>query len=152
MAASFPVLLILTDYFTGRKINQKTLLEKLPFFVLAILLGIVAIIAQKESGATDIIIFPFLQRIVFASYGFITYLFKIILPINLSAYYPYPIAEGETLPAYYYFYLSIIICCTNSYHPLFNAPLKKICFWYWLLCNNNLSCTSIVSCRRCNNG
>ena len=34
MAASLPILLILTDYFLGRKANSKTFLEKAPYFIL----------------------------------------------------------------------------------------------------------------------
>src|SRR6187549_2618519 len=70
MAASLPAVLILTDYFKGRKINTKTLLEKLPFILLSIGFGIVAVWAQKSSGATEVINFDLLQRIVFACYGF----------------------------------------------------------------------------------
>ena len=78
MAASLPVLLLVTDYFKGYKINTKSIMEKVPYFILALIFGIVAIAAQKTSGATDIALYPMHQRIVFASYGFITYLFKLI--------------------------------------------------------------------------
>lgn len=109
MAASLPVVLILTDYFTGRKINRKTILEKVPFFLLAIALGIVAVLAQKSEGTTNYIFFAFPQRILFASYGFITYLSKLLLPLNLSPFYPYPVKSGENIPAQYYAYLVLTI-------------------------------------------
>jgi protein O-mannosyl-transferase len=105
MAASLPLVLILTDYFKGRKINLKTLIDKAPFFLLAIVFGIVAVIAQKSSGAADVIDFTFPQRIVFACYGFISYLFKLILPLHLSAYYPYPTSSVEHISLQYYMYL-----------------------------------------------
>ncbi|HKB43192.1 MAG TPA: hypothetical protein VKC90_02345, partial [Chitinophagaceae bacterium] len=95
MAVSLPLLLLLTDYFKGRKINMTILLEKLPFFILAVIFGVVAIHAQKSSHSIqDINIFTFPQRIIFASYGFITYLLKLLVPSHLSAYYPYPIRSG----------------------------------------------------------
>ena len=109
MAASLPVVLLLIDYFKGRKINSKALLEKAPFFILAFIFGIVAILAQKTSGATDIAVFPFHQRIVFASYGFITYLIKLVLPLDLCAYYPYPIKNGQDVPGQYYIYLLLFL-------------------------------------------
>ena len=34
MAVSFPLVLLLADYFRGRKFDSKTLMEKLPFFIL----------------------------------------------------------------------------------------------------------------------
>ncbi len=104
MAASLPALLILTDYFKGRKINGKTLLEKLPFILLSIGFGIVAVFAQKSAGATDVVNFSFLQRIVFACYGFITYIIQLFFPLQLSAYYPYPIKSTEDIPILYYLY------------------------------------------------
>jgi len=110
MAVSLPLVLLLTDYFKGRKITRQTIIEKLPFFLLAIIFGIVAVLAQKSSSSIqEITSFTFFQRIVFASYGFITYLFKLLLPFNLSAFYPYPIKTGESLPAYYYFYPLILL-------------------------------------------
>ena len=60
------------QYFKGYKINTKSILEKAPYFILALIFGVIAIFAQKTSGATDIAVFPFPQRIIFASYGFIT--------------------------------------------------------------------------------
>jgi len=105
MAASLPVVLMLTDYFKGRKINKKTIFEKVPFFLLATAFGVVAVIAQKSSGAiSDIEIFTLPQRLVFAAYGFITYLWKLILPLHLSAFYPYPIKSGGDIPILYYSY------------------------------------------------
>jgi protein O-mannosyl-transferase len=109
MAASLPAVLILTDYFKGRKINMKTLLEKAPFFLLAIIFGIVAVLAQKSEGTTNFIDFPFPQRILFACYGFITYLYKLLLPIELSPFYPYPVRSGETIPPQFYAYLILVI-------------------------------------------
>src|SRR5260221_4849122 len=110
MAVSLPVVLLLTDYFKGRKITRQTIIEKLPFFLLAIIFGIVAVLAQKSSSSIqEITSFTFFQRIVFASYGFITYLFKLVLPFNLSAFYPYPIKTGESLPAYYYFFPLLLL-------------------------------------------
>ena len=108
MAASLPLVLILTDYFKGRKINKKTLLEKAPFFLLAIVFGVVAFLAQKSSGATQLMtIFTIPQRLVFASYGFMTYLFKLLFPLNLSAFYPYPL--NNDIPVQYYAYVFLFL-------------------------------------------
>jgi protein O-mannosyl-transferase len=109
MAASLPVVLILTDYFKGRKINMRTILEKVPFFLLAIAFGIVAVLVQKSVGATNVNIFPFPQRILFACYGFISYLYKLLLPLNQSAYYPYPVKSGGNIPIQYYAYVLVCI-------------------------------------------
>lgn len=102
MAASLPLVFILTDYFKGRRIDKKTLIEKAPFFLLALIFGVVAIMAQKSTGATQLTTnFTFPQRIVFASYGFISYLIKLVFPLNISSFYPYPLIK-DGIPFLYY--------------------------------------------------
>ena len=105
MAAPLPVLLLLTDYYTGRKINGKVLAEKIPFFMLSLIFGIIAILAQRSADSVPESTFPFFQRVVFACFGFVTYLIKLVLPFNLSAFYPYPVKSGGTIPAIYYSYI-----------------------------------------------
>jgi protein O-mannosyl-transferase len=109
MAASLPVLLLLTDYYKGRKITAKYLLSLSPFFLLAIILGVVAIYAQQSVEAITTTYYPFFQRFVFASYGFIMYLVKFIFPLDLSPFYPYPIIYGAPLPWYLYGFVILFI-------------------------------------------
>jgi tetratricopeptide (TPR) repeat protein len=110
MAASLPMVMVLTDYFLGRKFDRKSLIEKAPFFALAIALGIVAVLAQQSSDAIqDMELFTFPQRIAFASYGFITYLFKLLFPLQLSAYYPYPMkSPNGDIPISFYAYVLLV--------------------------------------------
>jgi protein O-mannosyl-transferase len=107
MAASLPLVLILTDYFKGRKINTAILIEKAPFLLLSIIIGVVAVFAQISSGASQLApIFTFSWRIIFASYGFMSYLIKLLFPLNLRAFYPYPMGNiGIYIPAAFYIYL-----------------------------------------------
>ncbi len=110
MAASLPLVLIIADYFKGRKINLKNTIEKIPFFVLALIFGLVAISAQKSSGSiTDETAFTFSQQIIFACYGYVNYFIKMILPFNLSAFYPYPIKSGAELPSIYFIYPLLVL-------------------------------------------
>ena len=130
MAASFPVLLVLTDFFMNRKINLKSIGEKAPFFILAIVFGVVAIFAQQSSEAIqDTSSYSFLQRIIFAAYGFITYLWKSIIPVNQSAFYPYPVKNGEQLNVLYYLYpLLVALLCALVYYSIRFS--KKIFFGF----------------------
>ncbi len=87
--------LILVDIFLGRKWNSmQVLMEKVPFFILSMIFGMVAIRAQAGADATIMANFPFIQRIAFASYGLLMYVLKLVVPYPLSAYYPYPIVSG----------------------------------------------------------
>jgi len=90
MAASLPLVLLVTDYYLHRKLNIKNLLDKLPYFALALVLGLYAIHIQSEGKAIGSITFPLGLRILHVCYGFIMYIIKTIIPAGLSAFYPYP--------------------------------------------------------------
>jgi len=106
-AVSLAVTLIAIDYLFERKLlNIKVIIEKIPFIILATIFGIVAIYAQKAGDALhDSNSYEFYKRIGIAGYTFTTYIIKLILPINLSAIYPYPDIILKTIPSYYWLYL-----------------------------------------------
>ncbi len=109
MAASLPVVLLLIDYFKGRTFNKMVIIEKIPFFLLSVIFGISAILAQRTSDAiTDYTPFSMFQRIIFASCAWFSYLVKLVAPVNLSAFYPYPVRSGDSIPAALYLYLVAI--------------------------------------------
>ena len=103
-AVSLAVTIILIDFLRKRKISDiKVIFEKIPFFALAIFFGLIAIGAQKESEAlVDEQAYSSLQRIGIASFAFMQYVIKLILPVNLSAIYPYPDIVGHTIPGLFY--------------------------------------------------
>lgn len=120
--------LILVDLFLGRKwSSMQVLLEKVPFFILSMIFGIVAIRAQAGADATIMANFPFIQRIAFASYGLLMYVIKLVVPYPLSAYYPYPIVSGgEEVPFGYWLaiipavaFLAVWIISYRKSKPLF---------------------------------
>jgi tetratricopeptide (TPR) repeat protein len=92
MAVSMAVILPLIDYYSGRKlIDKKVILEKIPFFLIALIFGILAYTAQKQTKAIVFTDYSLYDRILFAAYGVTTYLWKSQLPINLSCFYDYPL-------------------------------------------------------------
>lgn len=115
MAVTFPLIMLLMDYLYKRNRQEgddsngisvsnifgfkKLLFEKISFFLVAMVFGIVAIYVQKlHGGIIEYPEFNFLKRILLASYGFVFYLYKMLIPINLSAIYPYPGLGKEGLP------------------------------------------------------
>lgn len=90
MAVPLPFVLILIDYLKGRRFTWKTILEKIPFLILAIWFGLNAIEIQSKGAITDFDFFTAWQRVMFASYGFCFYWIKFLFPFGLSAFYPYP--------------------------------------------------------------
>lgn len=134
MAASLPVVLLVIDYWVGRKFNIRLILEKLPFIVFAIILGMYAVTIQTEGGATQSISFPFFNKILHASYGFVIYMVKVFAPFNLSAFYPYPyplVNSGwviSNIPSSLYFALfaSLVIAAITVYSVIKKKPFAKI--------------------------
>ncbi len=107
-AVILPLVLILLDYYMNRKITWKTLLEKLPFLLISLVFGLVALQSQKQAMPVTQTI-PILDRLFIVSDSFITYLVKAFVPVRLSAFYPYPAELGGTLPFYYYVSLVFVI-------------------------------------------
>jgi tetratricopeptide (TPR) repeat protein len=103
-AVSFPLIVILIDAYQRRKINLAVVLEKIPLFVISIVLGIiilkthsdVLLIRAKIEEVPNL-----LDRILFSSYGLVFYLSKIFWPVNLSAVYPYPQKMAGVFPQIY---------------------------------------------------
>jgi len=104
MAVTLPVALILIDlYLDGVRSVRRRLLEKVPFFLLSVAFGVLAISAQKATGAIEkLTLFPIYERVLFAFYSMVAYLVQAFAPVKLSAFYPYPHKVGGLLPATFY--------------------------------------------------
>lgn len=102
MAVPMPFVLILLDLLKGRTFTWKTIVEKIPFLVIAIWFGLNALEIQSKGAITDFDFFTTWQRIMFASYGFCMYWIKFFVPYGLSAFYPYPnLDKLDELPVYF---------------------------------------------------
>ena len=105
MAVVFPVILLLIDYLLEVKWERKIWMEKIPFFILSLIFGVVAFKIQRDVAIADAHFFTVFQRTMFASYGAIMYVVKFFAPVNLSAYYPYPVL-GKNADIPFFFYIS----------------------------------------------
>lgn len=100
MAVTFPLAMLAMDYLYNRKNLIKLGLEKIPFFVLSIIFGIVAISYTDTSEIElDVVASP-IERIIFAFYSIHFYIIKLIAPVGLSAAHYFP-TEGH-IPVWYY--------------------------------------------------
>lgn len=115
-AVILPVCLLVVDWLLQRNFKDVNLwIEKIPFFVLAFLLGLITIYCAHGGlsfGGGDG--YPLWQRIIFGCYSFAEYLFKWFVPVKLLYLYPFPCLPGEALPTWMLFYpilLAIIGVC-----------------------------------------
>lgn len=109
-AVVLPVVFFAVDFLMKRKFTWQTILEKVPFFLLAVAFGLLAIKVQGKAGAMQTFqYFPFYERILFSCYALMTYLHKLILPINLSCFYPYPETNDKINTAWVYISPAVLL-------------------------------------------
>ena len=123
-AVSLPLSLLLIDYWFDRSLKLKILYEKIPFFALSLIFGLTGyFILQNAGGIESKDPFSVFERSVFGLYSLSAYMFKLILPLNLSCYYPYPTASAKVLPILYY--LSPLFLVGISYLVFLSARKTK---------------------------
>ncbi|MBT3209334.1 MAG: tetratricopeptide repeat protein [Bacteroidetes bacterium] len=106
-AVTLALCIIAIDFFLDRKLfSFKVILEKAPFLILAIIFGIFTIYFS-EGEETQYSVF---EKFIYAGYGYFIYIFKLIIPINLSAIYPYP----DQIPFYYYILTALSLGILSS--------------------------------------
>ena len=101
-AVTLTGVIILTDWYNGRWLTKKALIEKIPFVILSIGFGLLALTAQKFGKSTGQIDLYGWQIILTGFYGLMKYTMMFVLPINLSCYHPYFFTKSDALPAIMY--------------------------------------------------
>lgn len=117
-AVIFPIHLFLVDYLMERKISIRLMVEKIPFFVVSVLIGLATVYVQTDAGAVSIEAYTILERFQLASYALIQYLGKFIAPVHLSSFYPYPLKPFSGLV---------------SFSPLIFLAIVGAGLWRWRL-------------------
>ena len=117
-AVIFPVSLLCIDVLRQRKFSLKLITEKIPFFIPAIIMGLMIVNAQQKVGATGEDYFGLGKNILFGFYGIMMYFVKMIIPYKLSAFYPFPPLNEKLSMAYYI-------------APVFTLLLAAVTFFTW---------------------
>jgi hypothetical protein len=97
-ALVLPLVLLLCDYFQGKKIDRRNLSSKLPLFAIAaafLILGLVTARGYGRMGPA----FTMFDQMFIPPYALLFYLYKSIVPLGLSCLYPFPVKHGVFLPA-----------------------------------------------------
>ncbi len=134
MAVSLPVVLLILDWYPfGRIRSWKTLwstsVEKLPFFVLSLGSSVLTILAQKVGGAlSSVDQVPLSIRIPVAAKALVVYLGKMLLPMNLLPFYPYP--RDASLFSYEYL-LAIVLAIGVTSACVVLARKQKLWLSVW---------------------
>ncbi|MEO0339258.1 MAG: tetratricopeptide repeat protein [Bacteroidota bacterium] len=115
LAVSFPLVLILLDYYLDQKIDAKKLLAKIPYLAVAFLFGVLSIYWANsyKSIGVETAQYTLLDRIPLASSALGVYFAKFIYPYKMIPLYPYPLKMGVE------YYFAIII------------PVATLGLWLW---------------------
>jgi len=102
-AVALPGVLLLMDYFMKRKLSWKILIDKIPFALFSLAFGYIAILSQSEKGAIQDLapLFSGFERVLIVCQSTLTYIWKMFVPINLAAMYPYPNRVNGHFPLIY---------------------------------------------------
>lgn len=134
-AVSLSITIIAIDIFLGRNWRDYRIwIEKLPFLLLSLTFGIIAIWAQKAGSAIhDIADYFFHERIVWASYGLTQYILKLTIPFDLTPLYPYPYKSGHLPAMYYLFIIPALVFLYLSYLALKKDRLIAFSIAFYLI-------------------
>ena len=90
VAVSQPFILVLIDYLINRKVDKRNLVEKTPFFAVAVVFAGITLLTQKSQGTVlEYSSLSTITRVCAPFYGMVFYVVKSIIPIHLSALYPF---------------------------------------------------------------
>ncbi len=111
-AIILPLNLLLIDFlfhkFGKIRFSGKVLMEKIPFFLLALIFWYWSV--QNNLGVLDVdSAFPWDQRLVFGSYSLIIYVIRFLVPVNLLYFYGFPVVAGESLSWFYFSYVVLSV-------------------------------------------
>lgn len=116
-AVMLPFCLVLIHYFLGKPVWKGSAFKPfIPFFLLAFIMGVIAIVAQQSTGYTrdQAVQISLAENIGYPAYAFVLYLIKLAFPAGLSAWYAYPeggagLAVWLSLPVFLAFLAGMIM-------------------------------------------
>lgn len=101
MIVTLPFILLLLDFWPLNRFrppllsNLFLIYEKAPLFLMTLVSSVITFMAQHQGGAVlSMAVVPLELRISNAIVSYAAYILKMIVPLNLTVFYPYP----ETIP------------------------------------------------------
>ncbi len=91
-AVSLPLSLLAIDFFRSGKWQFRDWISKWYLFGMSLVIGVIGLLFLKEESSllTDYNGSSFYENIVLAGYSLLVYLYKLVVPFPLSAYYQHP--------------------------------------------------------------
>jgi tetratricopeptide (TPR) repeat protein len=136
MLVTLPFVLLLLDYWPLNRLSisnwRFAIVEKIPLLVLAVVLSIVAFIAQKQGKAIptgDDFALPF--RLANAPISYVQYIIKMFWPAELAMFYPHP---GRNVSFFYAVLSAVILLAVTILIIRFSRKHRYLFTgWFWYL-------------------
>ncbi|MBU0765205.1 MAG: glycosyltransferase family 39 protein, partial [Bacteroidetes bacterium] len=130
LAVTFPVSMILLDLYRSGTISLRSLIDKVPFFLLSLVFGIIAIKLASVQGSFNPVIemrYSVTDRVLLFFYTLFFYLFKFVFPFGLSAVHYLPLKTGGSLPLVYYI-APVFVIAIAATPFIFKKHRKRLLF------------------------
>lgn len=99
-AVVLPLTLFLIDYYRRRGLGWRLLIEKIPFLVIAAVMGVVGLMFRVDTvNPHD---YGIVDRVAVVCTALLAYVAKLFLPVDLAFAYAYPTRDGGHLPWYFH--------------------------------------------------
>ncbi|OQA00846.1 MAG: lipoprotein NlpI [Bacteroidetes bacterium ADurb.Bin408] len=108
-AVTLPLTALLCVYFIKKKITVRDVLHSLPFFLLSLVFGIIAIKTQEGAIGDLSKMYHGFNRVLIVFYAIYFYIIRFIAPYNFTPLHALPKFDGAMLPLEYYIAPVILI-------------------------------------------
>lgn len=136
-AIVLPIILVLIDFlYNGYTMQKSYFLEKIPFFIVSILFGVVTILSQAynhQGLLSNGDGYDFIQRICYASYSLFEYSVKCLFPYKVQYLYPFPNKVDEVLPLRFYIYPVLMLLVVYGFWKHFKEKLVAFSIGFFLI-------------------
>ena len=97
-AVVVPVWFLLLALYHKRKLSFREITVQIPFWTIALLFGVLAIISQQKASALDSLLnVDFGESILWSAQALGTYAIKMLIPYHIGPYHPYPLKHSSFL-------------------------------------------------------
>lgn len=134
-AVTLPLTLLVVDIWKGRRLEAKLVWEKIPFFVLSVFFGVLTLYSRGEAGHTTAgeaaQTYNLLDRALMVCHTLPFYWTKLLVPFNLSIWYPFEKNNGAWPLAYWLAPLALTAIGWAAWRFRKEAPIVgKGLLWY----------------------
>lgn len=115
-AVILPLCLIIVDWLLRRDLKSSNIwLEKISFLIIAFWMGCITMYFAHGDIFYNTEGYSVVEKIIFACYSYVEYLFKWLFPIKLLYLYPFPFLPNDSIPIWMMAYPILILLVVFSF-------------------------------------